>query len=258
MRFSKDAPVKIVIIGAGGTGGYVIPHLYRICFASERRTRVIVCDGDIVEQKNLIRQNFIEQDVGENKAKVLAERYSAAFGIETEYVPGFIENEESLLKLIEPELIQHYPTVYSRVILIGAVDNNRSRQICHNAFLKSKDLIYIDSGNGESTGQVVCGIRQKNRTLYKPVCSVYPDMLEITDAQDLLPTEMSCAERAVSAPQSVTANLMAATAVTSFLYNLLIRNEIVTRAVTFSAKQINMRAEISARKTKKSKLKEAA
>jgi len=255
MRFSKNAPVKIVIIGAGGTGGYVIPHLYRICFASGRLTRVIVCDGDIVEQKNLIRQNFIEQDVGENKAKVLAERYSAAFGIETEYVSGFIENEETLLKLIEPELIQYNPTVYSRVILIGAVDNNRSRQICHNAFLKSKDLIYIDSGNGESTGQVVCGIRQKNRTLYKPVCSVYPDMLETSD---LLPTEMSCAERAVSAPQSVTANLMAATAVTSFLYNLLIRNEIVTRAVTFSAKQINMRAEISARKTKKSKLKEAA
>jgi hypothetical protein len=72
-------------------------------------------------------------------------------------------------------------------------------------------------------------------------------MLDITDTQDLLPTELSCAERSVSAPQSVTANLMAATAVTSYLYNLLIRGEVTTREVTFSAKQINMRAESKAR-----------
>ena len=49
MKYSKDTPVKIVVLGCGGTGGYVIPHLYRICFASGRPTQIIVCDGDIVE-----------------------------------------------------------------------------------------------------------------------------------------------------------------------------------------------------------------
>ena len=29
MKLSLDRPVKIVVIGAGGTGGYVIPHLNR-------------------------------------------------------------------------------------------------------------------------------------------------------------------------------------------------------------------------------------
>lgn len=33
-------------------------------------------DGDTVEPKNLIRQNFIEQDIGKNKAAVMADRYS--------------------------------------------------------------------------------------------------------------------------------------------------------------------------------------
>ena len=80
MKYPKTAPVKVIIIGAGGTGGYVIPHLYRISFAAERSMRILVCDGDVVEEKNLIRQNFVEQDVGRNKAQVLAERYSAAFG----------------------------------------------------------------------------------------------------------------------------------------------------------------------------------
>ena len=76
MKLSLDRPVKIVVIGAGGTGGYVIPHLYRIAYASGRPCRIIIADGDIVEQKNLIRQNFAECDIGENKAQVMAERYS--------------------------------------------------------------------------------------------------------------------------------------------------------------------------------------
>lgn len=76
MKYSKSAPVKIVVLGAGGTGGYLIPHLYQIVFAdSERLYRIIICDGDIVEKKNLVRQNFVEQDIGRNKAAVLAERY---------------------------------------------------------------------------------------------------------------------------------------------------------------------------------------
>ena len=70
MKYPKTAPVKVIIIGAGGTGGYVIPHLYRIGFATERSMRILVCDGDVVEEKNLIRQNFVEQDVGRNKAQV--------------------------------------------------------------------------------------------------------------------------------------------------------------------------------------------
>lgn len=57
MKYSSTAPVKIVVIGAGGTGGYVIPHLYRLGYASHRYVRIIVCDGDVVEEKNLIRQN---------------------------------------------------------------------------------------------------------------------------------------------------------------------------------------------------------
>ena len=251
MKFSTTAPVKIIIIGAGGTGGYVIPHLYRLAFAAERHVRIIVCDGDLVEGKNLIRQNFILQDVGENKAKVLSERYSAAFGIETEYIPDYIESVQELERLLQPDCVKHncYGEIVDkqRVILIGAVDNNKSRQLCHQIFQTADDLIYIDSGNGQSTGQVVCGVRQKNRTLYKPVCGLYPDMLL---DEDKFPSELSCAERSESAPQSVTANLTAAAAVVSFLYNLLILGEITTRYATFSSKIISMRAQTAKKRQK--------
>lgn len=255
MKYSSTAPVKIIVIGAGGTGGYVIPHLYRLAYSTRRNIRIIVCDGDVVEDKNLIRQNFIEQDIGRNKAQVQAERYSAAFGIECEYMPSFIETDKELLSLTSPDFVARpYSGVSEtqKVILLGCVDNNRSRQMCHKVFHQQKDLIYIDSGNGEYTGQVVCGVRQNGKTTYKPIGSLYPDILS---EKDKFPSELSCAERTVSAPQSVTANLTAATAMVSFMYDLLIAGELNTRYITFSSKQINMRAQINKKrehsKTKK-------
>lgn len=169
MRFSQERPVRIVMLGAGGTGGHIAPHLYRLLYALNRPVRFIICDGDVVEPKNLVRQNFIPADLGENKAKILAERYSTVFGMETEYVPNFVEDEEQLKKLLVPQSYssngRRDNSTLEQVILIGAVDNNRSRQLCHRVFYQAKELIYIDSGNGEYTGQVVCGIRSGGRTL---------------------------------------------------------------------------------------------
>ena len=251
MRYSSTAPVKIVVIGAGGTGGYVIPHLYRLGYATNRDIRIVVCDGDVVERKNLIRQNFVEQDIGRNKAQVQAERYSAAFGIQCTYSPQFIETDRELLRLTTPDF-QARPNAgvpeTQKVILLGCVDNNRSRQMCHRVFHWQKDLVYIDSGNGEHTGQVVCGVRQNGKTIYEPIGSLYPDILQ---EEDKFPSELSCAERAVSAPQSVTANLTAATALIGFLYDLLIIGELDTHYVTFSSRQINMRAELVEKTRKK-------
>lgn len=252
MTFSKTQPVKIVMIGAGGTGGHIAPHLYRLLYALERPVQFIVCDGDIVEEKNLVRQNFTEADLGQNKARVVAERYSNVFGLETSYVPDFIESAERLEELITPRRWNtgryttdpktgHYgpETISELVILIGAVDNNRSRQLCHEVFLQANELIYIDSGNGEYTGQVVCGIRRNGKTFYKPVGQLYPDMAQ---ADDLFPSEVSCADASVSAPQTIVANLMAATAVVTMIYNILVVGSSTVQQATFSTKTVNIRA----------------
>ena len=250
MKFSTTRSVKIVMLGAGGTGGHIAPHLYRLLYALDRPVRVIICDGDIVEQKNLVRQNFIPADLGENKAQVLAERYSTVFGMETEYVPAFIESEEQLKELIKPKVTYspYYPcTVLDKeqVILIGAVDNNRSRQLCHKAFCESDELIYIDSGNSEFTGQVVCGVRSGGRTLYKPVGKLYPEVLSDNDK---FPTELSCAEASVSAPQAMTANITAATAVVDMIYNILTLGESRVRQVTFATTSCNIRPVLAKQK----------
>ena len=240
MKFSRVNPVKIVMLGAGGTGGHIAPHLYRLLYALERPVRFVICDGDKVEEKNLVRQNFIPADLGENKAKVLAERYASAFGLETEYVPAFIEDRNGLKQLLTPGVRRgnEQGRLREQVILIGAVDNNRSRRLCHQVFQETEDLIYIDSGNGEHTGQVVCGVRRAGRTVCRPVGSVYPDILRDTDK---FPTELSCAEASVSAPQSIAANITAATIVVDMLYNILITGENRARQATFAANSVNVR-----------------
>ncbi len=255
MKFSSTRPIKIVMLGAGGTGGHIAPHLYRLLYALDRQVRFVICDGDIVEEKNLVRQNFISADIGENKAKVLASRYSSVFGMETEYVPSFIEDAEALKNLVSPT-VWHSGYGADRVVttelvvLIGAVDNNKSRRLCHEVFHQMKELIYIDSGNGEYTGQVVCGIRRGNRTFYKPVGAIYPDVLENTDK---FPTELSCAEASISAPQAMTANITAATIVVNMVYNILATGNLTTRMATFSTTAVHVCPTIQKRKSKRSK-----
>lgn len=70
----------VVVIGCGGTGSRAIPLMVQILKNSPRALapRLVLIDDDVVEHKNLARQNFINQDVGRSKAEVLAERYSVA------------------------------------------------------------------------------------------------------------------------------------------------------------------------------------
>ena len=239
MRFPVDRPIHIVMLGCGGTGGHIAPHLYRLLYSLFRPAKVILCDGDIVEKKNLVRQNFIVSDLGKNKAEVLATRYAGAFGMETCFIDRFIESEQQLKDLLKPEQKN------TLVILIGAVDNNRSRQLCNSVFLQAHDLIYIDSGNGLSNGQVVCGVRRGGRTAQKPVARFFPDILDPTDKY---PSELSCAEASASAPQAITANIMAATLVLCMLYNILATGKLVARMTTFSSETVNVRPLLSKRR----------
>ena len=251
MKFSLQRPVRIVMIGAGGTGGHIAPHLYRLLHSLNRPCRFILIDGDIVEEKNLVRQNFIAADLGRNKAQVLAERYSAVFGMECEFIPEFMEDEQRLTQLVQPRYVQngvgfnhgqmYIDAFHELVILIGCVDNNKSRQLCDRVFRKVTPLVYIDAGNGEHTGQVVCGVRAGKRIVFKPVASLYPDIL---DDEDKYPSELSCEEMAMSSPQSIVANLMAATAVVNYVYNIVVRGELHTRSVHFSTTNLNVRPDL--------------
>lgn len=56
MKFPTDRPVKVVMLGAGGTGGYVAPYVFRLLHMLDRPARFVVCDGDILMQ---VHQKFL-------------------------------------------------------------------------------------------------------------------------------------------------------------------------------------------------------
>jgi hypothetical protein len=67
---------KILIIGAGGIGSFLIPILART-----KLYKITVADPDIVEKKNLPYQNYEQEDVGKNKAQVMYNRYNCSASI---------------------------------------------------------------------------------------------------------------------------------------------------------------------------------
>ena len=247
MNFSKDCPVKIVMLGAGGTGGHAAPHLYRLLHSLERKVRFILVDGDTVEKKNLVRQNFTAHDLGRNKARTIAERYADAFGMNPEFIQDFIEEKAQLTELVKPKEHRHmtrngrWKKNEELVILVGAVDNNKSRKMCHEVFMKAENLVYIDAGNGEFGGQVVCGVRRYGKTMFKPVGALYPDVLDETDK---FPSELSCAEASISSPQAITANITAATIVVDIIYNIVVLGRNDVHCAPFSTKTVSIKPHI--------------
>lgn len=273
LTFPKTAPVQIVQVGAGGTGSYASPKIHKKAFAlkalNDREVSITTIDKDHVTPGNIGRQNFCPDDADEektkeerNKARIMATRYGSVYGIESSYYSKFLIDtkesflvsltEEQRLSLTEKEVdemtmdyesfiqILTPKTKKHMVILIGCVDNKRARQIMHKAFMDKRltNIIYIDAGNGEYTGQVVCGVKKSGKIRYQPVGSIFKDT--ISDDEVWVP-ELSCGQVVISAPQSMEANDMAATAINCFLNDILLIGELETRYITFSATSINMR-----------------
>ncbi len=215
--FSPISRCHIVVVGTGGTGGYVVRDLARLIHGKSKdcNMRLTLIDPDKVEDRNLIRQNFILQDIDRPKAEVLAERYSGAFGLDIEAITEYC-TAALLSKLyrarrnLEPMLI------------IGCVDNNEARRSIH-AFIHANMrydpaglAAWIDSGNESSSGQVVMGALAPGLSKYNLpfVTQLYPEILDPTkDPKEVV----SCAERAQRDIQNIFVNLTAATNILNFV-----------------------------------------
>lgn len=155
-------PTSFVIIGAGGTGGRLVPLLAQFIktIAWIQNPRIFLIDHDIVEEKNLIRQNFIRPDINRPKAVVLAERYSKAFDITIIPVVKQVGKETLTLSEVthaELGLVKTSLSNLTNAVIILCVDSAEARRAILNNLLttnNSKNLLVIDSGNENDFGQV--------------------------------------------------------------------------------------------------------
>lgn len=235
-----QSPVRFLLVGVGGTGSYVFYYLSRLVAAQKENSQngidldkyqILIADGDIVEEKNLVRQNYIRTDLGKHKAEVLSERYGTAYNISIPFYANYIEEMDVLKNLLFERIHGVTPRLS---VLISCVDNNRSRQLFHEAFNSNYPLVYIDSGNDEWSGQVFCGINDYDKIILPPVGAFYPDILE--DNTSIFPSELSCEERQVSSPQNMATNIMAATLVFTIINQLIFGEGLEICGATFNAK----------------------
>lgn len=278
-----------VVVGLGGTGGYLAPNLIRQLSLQQQQPNVIFVDGDHVEDKNIVRQNFIASDIGKNKAEVMAQRYGRAFGMKVAYLDRFLESSDDTVRRLMPQIDNN---AIEEVVLVDCVDNNKTRRILRNVQHilirdeRVRSCVILSSGNEEYTGQVSFSVSRSssstdfssfNKMVYRDYHIPYIDDTSVSDGEylervmsaredgmddvrstfyvpglldlfqsarddmDPLPTQLSCEEMAISAPQNIQTNMLAATVLFNFVNRLLFDDRIDQFLVYFDARKMSTR-----------------
>ena len=207
----KKIRVSVLVVGAGGTGGYVIKEFARYMASVKDgpvEIRLGVCDGDIVERKNLDRQAFQEEDIGENKAVVLVSAIKECLGLKHVYAyPKYIDGQEDIAAIFQG-LVEEgyvYPKPVEYRVIVGCVDNHRARQAMEEFYKSVRGICYIDSANEFKSGEVVVSYRL-DKVYGKPRSFYFPDVKKDTGKKA---SEMSCTELNQAAPQHILTNMLA-------------------------------------------------
>jgi PRTRC genetic system ThiF family protein len=233
--------VHIMLVGCGGTGSWLAPHIARIArvlVESGKPTTLSFIDPDIVEKANVYRQNFCDAEVGYHKSRVLAMRYGAAWGVEIGIaVESFRESEPN----------QYYPHK-QLTVMIGCVDNAAARQSLMRELKHNNEaipgyarelpkLFWLDCGNAFQSGQVILGsncdptafLDEKNFGQLPGYCTmlpapslVEPSLLVARPEEFANASELSCEEMAARNLQSLTINQQIAGIAADYLLRLLL------------------------------------
>jgi len=229
-------PIRFVVVGAGGTGGRLIPPLMQVV---RRGDSVAIVDGDHVEDRNLARQNFRARDIGANKAEVMTQRYRRD-GIAMDAYAAML-SDVSWREIMAGQ--EGAPP--GGVIVLGCVDNALARQTMQR-MTNVHASIWIDGGNETRGGQVILSARdwpftvkdppRRGRTTWKEAAG--PISIRGMDAMPQLLTAQpdaggaGCADRLDL--QTVAVNQMSATCMLNALTCILYKVPFSSCGVFFS------------------------
>lgn len=197
--------IAILVIGCGGTGSAFLQNL--MPYVTHRETdpqiKLILCDGDTVEEKNLARQVFFDDQVGMNKATALAESIEATFNTTVSVCDHYLECAEAIDALFDDS--RWFP------VIVSCVDNLKARAVYEEWFLKTDSAVYIDCANEEFHGEVVYATRFEGKTLSPVRSVVFPSFHQLLAEEEKtlkFRSEMDCLQRSISSPQHIFTNKM--------------------------------------------------
>ena len=200
VRKLKDK--KVTVFGVGGVGGYVCEMLGRSGIG-----HFVLVDKDQVDVTNINRQIIaLSSTVGKDKVEVMKERL-------IEINP---ECEVTSVKaFLLPENKGDFDFEHNDFV-VDAIDTVSAKIVIAEECTRLGVPLISSMGTGNK---------------------LHPEMLKITDK---FPSELSCAEAAQADPQSIVANVTAATAVLTMVYNILTHGENIALQTDFSTRTIRM------------------
>jgi PRTRC genetic system ThiF family protein len=182
-------PVRVLVVGAGGTGSAIVmglPYLDQAMRVWGRSSglEVVMMDADTVSETNCVRQPFSVSDIGQNKATVLINRINLFWGTRWRAEPTYFDE-------------QTFDRINDRSIdlLIGCVDTRAARSVIARALTKARNrtAYWLDLGNNAASGQFVLGqpLNARNRrkaARLRTVSELYPEIIDAEAGEDPLPS----------------------------------------------------------------------
>lgn len=185
-----------VIVGVGGTGSLLARDIPKLLINTPHR--MVIIDGDTVEEKNMVRQSYQKHDINENKALALSKKINTFYGNICEAIDKYVTKDEIT------SFLQKYKDFVP--VLVGCVDNDKTRLLLESTYRKLDKCIYLDSANSEYEGNVYVKAKLKSNE----VGALRSDCYKLSNDQH--PADKSCeAQAAIGNTQYLVTNLRMAT-----------------------------------------------
>lgn len=208
---------RTLVIGAGGTGGQLIPSLARLlAYHDNAAASLTIADGDSFEEHNQNRQLCGPTQLGRNKAEAMSD-HCHSIGLDAvDHLTDFLD-KPALRRLL---LRGSFPLV------VSTVDNDATRAAVIQVLEeRDGDWLHVTTGNADnSDGQS----RISTSTHWHGVIDGQPIGLSpallfdnIANPTDDIPAHGTCAANAPSAPQLISANALSAAMALLVIQNLL-------------------------------------
>ena len=197
---------NFVLIGNGGIGSNICVNLMKLISYHKNNGTIKdnitlkICDGDTVEIKNAIRQDFMVSDNGKKKTDVTTKYVkSMSTGIANNTI-----NIVSYPYYVKPDNIES--VIQEGDIVLVGVDNYVTRYLIEEHTKSLNKVFVVYGGNDYDDGDVNVLIKENGKYITPLLTDKHP---EVKERIEKYPDEVSCEVATPSSPQLIIANLSA-------------------------------------------------
>lgn len=237
---NKKIAYDFIVVGAGGTGSYFLKEFARYLSSSTEMIRLIshvsVVDGDTIEEKNLSRQCYFEDEIGSNKSIAFCQMVKESFGLDFTAWPQYLNTVQELTDIIQygSSDITNRPGFSSYTVvpvLLACVDNVPARDILRAKYDSLNYVYFLDAGNGYRNGQCFYACKMDGIEI-SPDIRFYGFSYEEEEESR---SAVSCTQLNLAKPQHILTNMMSASCLLRASILLMETGKVSRGITTFDA-----------------------